>query len=199
MGCCLTFPTPSAPPPRDLADRFEPDQDTLDVFLSIPHYREQGVNVASSGMEMETRFRAEVDMVRDENTGQSGRPVMVARKNFRLVFETESREGSSALRVATIRRLRRGRTELEPRFVAPLLNIGASEYLISMARPPVEILLAKNNSLSATRRQKNQSLANSPLRRLPALLCTRSIIHFRCSGTFTKRAGAIPRRFFPPC
>src|SRR5262249_38035322 len=33
-------PTPS---PRGIADRFAPDQETLDVYLAIPHYREQGL------------------------------------------------------------------------------------------------------------------------------------------------------------
>jgi type VI secretion system protein ImpJ len=148
-----------APAPRALEGRFEPDQESLDVYLSIPTYREQGVNVAIAGRDMETRFRAEVDMVRDENTGQSERPVMVGRKNLRIVFENESREGTAALRIASIRKSQAGLYQLDPRFVAPLLDIGASEYLISIARRLVEILLAKTNSLAGTRRQKNQSLA----------------------------------------
>jgi type VI secretion system protein ImpJ len=109
---------------------------------------------------METRYRAEVDMVRDENTGQSERPIMVGRKNLRLVFENETREGTAALKIATIRKSQAGLYQLDPRFVAPLLDLGASEYLVSISRRLVEILLAKTNSLAGTRRQKNQSLAD---------------------------------------
>src|SRR6478752_7526876 len=43
----LLFDIPNsdpAPPPRPLADQFGPDQDSLDVFLAVPHYRERGLN-----------------------------------------------------------------------------------------------------------------------------------------------------------
>ena len=36
----------------------------------------------------DTRFRAEVETFKDENTGASERPVQVARKNFRLLVES---------------------------------------------------------------------------------------------------------------
>ncbi|MGA2328669.1 MAG: type VI secretion system baseplate subunit TssK, partial [Bryobacteraceae bacterium] len=36
----------AAPPPKLLAQYFEADQTTLDVYLAIPHYRERGLNVS---------------------------------------------------------------------------------------------------------------------------------------------------------
>jgi type VI secretion system protein ImpJ len=149
-----------APSPRGIADRFAAGQETLAVYLAIPHYREQGLNVAQGVRDVEARYRAEVEMVRDENTGQSERPVLMARKNFRLLFEGESREGSSLMQVANIRKTPAGLYQLDPHFVAPLLDLGASDYLLSMARRLVEILSAKSSALAGSRRQKNQSLAD---------------------------------------
>ena len=159
----LLFDIPESdppPPPRAFAESFPPEQDTLGVFLAIPHYREQGLNVSSAVRGVEARFRAEVEMVRDENTGQSERPVVVARKNFRLLFEGEAQEGSSLLQVARIVRTPAGLFQLDPHFVAPLVDLRASDYLVSIARRLLEILTAKSTTLAGTRRQKNQSLAD---------------------------------------
>lgn len=148
-----------APPPRGFADRFAPEQDILGVFLAIPHYREQGLNISSGSRQAEARYRAEVEMVRDENTGQSERPVVMARKNFRLLFEGEAQEGNSLLEVVRIHKTPAGLYQLDPHFVAPLLDIRASDYLLSMVRRLLEILSAKSSELASSRRQKNQSLA----------------------------------------
>jgi type VI secretion system protein ImpJ len=150
----------SAPSPRLIADRFPPDQDTLNAYLAIPHYREQGLNVANGNRDVEARYRAEVAMIRDDNTGQSERPVMMARKNFRILVEGESTEGVSVMRVATVRKTPAGVFQLDPHFVAPMLDLSGSDYLLSIARRLVEILSAKSSTLSGSRRQKNQSLAD---------------------------------------
>ncbi len=172
----LLFDIPNsdpAPPPRGFADRFEREQDTLGVLLAIPHYLEQGRNVSPRKLkrevgaddskdeqEPETRFRAEDKLVRDENTGESERPVVLARKNFRLLFEGESQEGLSVLQVASIHKTPAGLFQLDPHFVAPLLDLRASDYLLSIARGLVEILSSKSSDLAGNRRQKNQSLAD---------------------------------------
>ena len=49
--------------------------------------------------------------------------------------------------------------QLDPRFVPPLIDIEASDYLMALARRLVEILSAKSSTLAGARRQKNQSLA----------------------------------------
>jgi type VI secretion system protein ImpJ len=63
------------------------------------------------------------------------------------------------LRVARVMRAPAGDYQLDPRFVPPLIDIQASDYLMAMARRLVEILAAKSSTLAGTRRQKNQSLA----------------------------------------
>jgi type VI secretion system protein ImpJ len=99
-------------------------------------------------------------MIRDENTGQAEKPVLVARKNLRLLADTENREGSSILRVARVRKTPAGLFQLDPRFVPPLVDFATSDYLVSIARRLVEILSAKSTELAGSRRQKNQSLAD---------------------------------------
>ena len=159
----LLFDIPNsdpAPAPRPLAELFAPDQEEMTVYLAIPQYRERGLNVSATLRNADTRYRAEVETFKDENTGTSERPVQVARKNFRLLVEGESREGYSSLGVASVKRSVSGTFQLNPRFVPPLLDYTASDYLVSIARRLVEILSARSSMLSGTRRQKNQSLAD---------------------------------------
>ncbi|SPE38466.1 conserved hypothetical protein [Candidatus Sulfopaludibacter sp. SbA3] len=150
----------AAPAPKQLADCFEPDQTTLDLHLAVPQYRERGLNVATSPREGGARYRAEVELFRDENTGLSEKPVQVARKNLRLLAEGEALDGYSTLRLARVRRTEAGTFQLDPRFVPTLLNFNASDYLVSIARRLVEILTARSSSIAGMRRQKNQSLAD---------------------------------------
>lgn len=150
----------TAPEMKLLADSFEPDQESMDVYLAIPDYNERGLNVAGTQRGASTRYRSEYELFRDENTGTTEKPVQVARKNFRLLVEGEAREGSSAMRVARVVRTAAGTYALDPRFVPPLVDIGASDYLMSIARRLVEILSTRSSGLSGTRRQKNQTLAD---------------------------------------
>ena len=98
--------------------------------------------------------------MRDENTGQSEKPIQVARKNLRLMVKSEVREGTSALRVARVQRTQAGSYQLVRIFIPPLVDFQASEHLVSIVRRLVEILAAKSSELAGNRRQKNQALAN---------------------------------------
>jgi type VI secretion system protein ImpJ len=148
-----------APPPKPLEGAFAPDQEWLDVYLGIPEYRYGGHNVSGMNRERDARYRAEELLRRDEMTGQAERPIQVARRNFRILFGGESLEGTSALRAARVRRSATGEYQLDPHFVPPLVDIGANDHLMAIARRLVEILSARSTSLAAGRRQKNLSLA----------------------------------------
>jgi type VI secretion system protein ImpJ len=159
----LVFDIPSsdqAPPPKPLAPFFDVEQQTIDVYLAIPAEHERGVNVSITKQNADTRYLAEVVETRDENTGTSEKPVQFARKNFRLLVEGESREGSVTMRIARVRRTAAGTFEVDTTFVPPLLNIAASEYCVSLLRRLVEILSAKSSILAGKRRQKSQNLAD---------------------------------------
>jgi type VI secretion system protein ImpJ len=159
----LLFDIPAsdaAPPPKQLADCFEPDQTSIDLYLAVPHYRERGLNVATSAREGGARYRAEIELFRDENTGLSEKPVQIARKNLRLLAEGEALDGYSTLRTARIRRSEAGTFQVDTHFVPALLNFHASDYLSSIARRVVEILTSRSSSIAGMRRQKNQTLAD---------------------------------------
>jgi type VI secretion system protein ImpJ len=159
----LLFEVPAsdpAPPLKQLAECFEPDQTTLDLFLAVPDYRERGLNVATSVRAGGARYRAEIELFRDENTGLSERPVQLARKNLRVLAEGEALDGYSAMRVARVRRTEAGTFQLDSRFVPPLLNFFANDYLVAIARRLVEILTSRSSAIAGLRRQKNQTLAD---------------------------------------
>ena len=150
----------AAPPVKPLTDYFEGDVNSVDVYLTIPSYRERGYNVAGARRDAQTRYRAEAEMVRDENTGLAEKPVLLARKNLRLLVVSENLEGSAALRIARVEKSKAGLFQLDPHFVPPLLDFEASDYLVAIARRLVEILSAKSSELAGARRQKNQTLAD---------------------------------------
>jgi type VI secretion system protein ImpJ len=159
-GLPFDMPASEASPlPKPLEGAFGPDQDALDVYLGIPEYRYGGHNVSGMSRERDARYRAEELLRRDETTGQAERPIQVARRNFRILFAGESLEGTSALRIARVRRSPSGEYQLDPHFVPPLIDIAGSDYVMSIARRLVEILSAKSTGLAGTRRQKNLSLA----------------------------------------
>ena len=159
----LPFEIPDSdpgPPPKPFVPFFEPDQQTLDVYLAIPHYRDRGLNIAVKSRGADARYQAEVETLRDENTGLNEKPIQIARKNFRLLTEAESREGCSAMRVARVKRTAAGTFQIDSDFVPPLIDVAASEHLLSILRRLVEILAAKSSILAGGRRQRSQSLAD---------------------------------------
>ena len=158
----LSFDMPGSdptPPPKPLEGLWESDQEALHLYLAIPEYRYGGHNVSGPLHDRDTRYRAEELLRRDDTTGLSEKPIQVARKNFRILAEGESLEGSAMLRAARLTRTPGGGYQLDTRFVPPLIDIAASEYVMVIARRLVEILAARSTTLAGTRRQKNQSLA----------------------------------------
>ena len=159
----LLFDMPAADPlpaPRPLEGLWEQDQEWLDVYLAVPEYRPGATNVSRGRAAADARYRVEELLRRDENTGLAEQPVQVARKNARLLVGHEAGEGVTALRIARVRRDQAAGYALDPRYVPPLVDITASDYLLAIARRLVEILAAKSSTLAGTRRQRSQSLAD---------------------------------------
>jgi type VI secretion system protein ImpJ len=160
-GLLFDIPGSDQPPPsKALAEFFDPGIRDLDIYLTVPDYREKGLNVSAVGRTGGSRYLAEITNVRDENTGTGEKPVQIARKNLRLLAANETREGSSSLRIANVQRTEAGAFRLNTRFVPPLLEVRASDYLLGLINGLLEILSAKSSQLAAGRRQKNLSLAD---------------------------------------
>lgn len=158
----LPFDIPAsdpAPPPKPLGGFFGKEDQSLIVYLAIPAYRVSGVNLTGTDRSVDTRYVAEVAEFRDENPGGSQKPVQLARKNFRLLVEGEPKSGSITIAAGRILRSGPDSYRLDPKFVPPLLDFAASEYLVSICRGLLEVLSAKSSVLAGMRRQKNQRLA----------------------------------------
>jgi type VI secretion system protein ImpJ len=155
------------PPSRSVADHLPPNRESLDVYLAIPELRPRSRSVSipaaaqPDGAEAPaaTRYVAETRMFTDENTGNEEKPVQVARRTFRLLFEDEYRDGFSAFRLGQVIRNAAGTPILNPRFVAPCLNLASSTYLNMLLRRQIEILATKSATLSGPRRQRGKITA----------------------------------------
>jgi type VI secretion system protein ImpJ len=160
-GLLFDIPGPDQPPPsKALAEFFDPGMRDLDIYLTVPDYRPKGVNVSPVGRSVGARYLAELTTVVDENTGANEKPIQIARKNLSLLAANETREGTSALRIANIERTEAGVFRLNSRFVPPLLEIRTSDYLVGLVNGILEVLSAKSTQIAAGRRQKNLSLAD---------------------------------------
>jgi type VI secretion system protein ImpJ len=160
-GLLFDIPGSDQPPPsKALAEFFDPGVRDLDIYLTVPDYREKGLNVSAVGQNGGSRYLAEITTVRDENTGAGEKPVQIARKNLRLLAANETREGNSGLRIANVQRTEAGAFRLNTRFVPPLLEVRASDHLLALVNGLLEILSAKSSQLATGRRQKNLSLAD---------------------------------------
>ena len=163
----LTFRMPDVdelPASRDVADFFSPMDKEIDVYLAIPEQRPQAANVAmpSGGSDgtPDTRYTAETQIVADFNSGIEQKPVQLARKNFRLLFGSEYRDGFSGLRIAQVVRNAAGILQLKPTHIAPCLDIAHNKYLMGLIQTLVGILSNKSDHLSAGRRERGKSLAD---------------------------------------
>ncbi|TVP59278.1 MAG: type VI secretion system baseplate subunit TssK [Gemmatimonadales bacterium] len=158
----LAFDLPASDPaPRPISlEDLEDSQggEGVVVYLSVPEQRDGGRNVSSDAGEVDARYRSEVILRRDENTGRSEKPIQVARKNLRLAMAEGS--SGSTLPVARIRRSAAGEFQLDPGFVPPLIDFAASERLRAVARRLVEVMSARSSELSASRRQRGVDLAD---------------------------------------
>jgi type VI secretion system protein ImpJ len=132
----LVFDVPAAdqaPAPLPLEPHWRPDQTALTVYLTIPEHRAGGQNVSPESTQSSARYRADVLLRRDENTGLTEKPIQVASKNLRLVAEGESFAGVVALPIARVQRAVAGALALDASFVPPLLDIAASPQLTGVA------------------------------------------------------------------
>jgi type VI secretion system protein ImpJ len=137
------------PAPRQIAELFPPTRDTLTVLLAIPPRRSDGINCAMSELEAaDARYVAETRVYHDENSGTDERPVRMARKNVRLLLDTEPAEGYLTLPLARVMRDGSGHFIFDGAFVPPCLQISASEPLMVMLRRLIEILEEKAATLS---------------------------------------------------
>jgi type VI secretion system protein ImpJ len=157
----LDIPASEYPPPARLLDEcFQGGRRSCTFYLAVPEYLQGGMNVAVNRGTVSTRFLAQMQMVRDENTGSGEKPIQVARKNLQILAEGENREGSVVLGFTRILRSETGMYQIDSTYIPPLLDIHAHPTLKRTLSNLVELLVARSAQLAGGRRQKNQSLAD---------------------------------------
>ena len=153
----LMFDMPESDPlpsRRQVADAFPPTRESLVVMLAVPTLRENGPNCAITqrGDLDHLRYVAEAHTLHDENTGLDEKPVHLGRKTIRFLFESEDPQGYVTLPIGRLVRDGTGHFVYDQSFIAPCLNISASERLMIIARRLVEILDEKSSTLSRSKR-----------------------------------------------
>lgn len=139
-------PLPAA---RNIADLFPPAREKVTVLLAIPERKPGGLNCAQSPEEGGwVRYLAESRPVPDETTGRDEKPVLVGRKSFALLLDTEMQEGILGLPIAVIMRDGSGHFVFDPDFIPPLMVLAASDRLMHMLKRLIEILDDKSASLA---------------------------------------------------
>jgi type VI secretion system protein ImpJ len=152
------------PASREFARHWPTSNETLNVYLSLPERRLNARNVTLVAQQggagpADSRYTSETRMVPDDNQGSDEKPVQLGKKTFRLLFDTEFRDGYSSLRIGQLERSPTGVPMMRPSFVAPCLDLASSEYLVNVLRRQVEILLTKSASLSGPRRERGKAAA----------------------------------------
>jgi len=166
----------AAPAPRAIRDLFSPTQDRQVVCLAIPAYRPGRANCAFDGAPGEdARFVAETRMVADETTGLDEKPVLVGRKNLRLLLDSELREDLVALPLARVRRDGAGHFAYDHDFIPPVLELSASVGLMERVRRVIDILESKSEALVAPRRGGKTDLAAFASREVASFWLTHAV------------------------
>jgi len=169
----LPFQMPESDPlpvPRHIAEAFPPTRDTLTIMMAIAPRQPDGLNCALSETEANgaqaARFIAEMRVFHDENTGRDEKPVRLGRKNVKLLLDTEPAEDLLTMPVARIMRDGSGHFIVDPRFIPPVIQISASERLMTMLRRLIEILEDKSASITGSRKTDGKSLAEFSTREI---------------------------------
>ncbi|MBT9330197.1 type VI secretion system baseplate subunit TssK [Paracidobacterium acidisoli] len=159
-GLLLDMPSSDTQPrARSLDECFQDGRKTCVFYLAIPQDRPGGMNVGTQ-RGVSTRFYADLQMLRDENSTGTEKPVSLARKNLQILADGENQEGSVLLPFAQIERTEAGSYRLDTKFVPPMLNVRGNELLNGILRGLIEVMVARCSQLVGTRRQRNQSLAD---------------------------------------
>lgn len=136
------------PPAREIGDLFPPSRSFITVSLAIPARVADGQNCA---VEFEgntnARYVGAMHAIPDENTGRDEKSICLGRKNFRLLFDSESAEGMETLPIGRVIRDGGGHYALDGTFIPPSLRVTASERLVFLVHRIVDILDEKCTAL----------------------------------------------------
>jgi type VI secretion system protein ImpJ len=155
-GTPFSFPDEPAPEPLALGDAFSPTRSWHLVLLAIPAAQSGRANCDLSGSNgisnSSLRFSVSEREVPDETTGGDPRPVKLARKNFRLVLDSDVSDGLVTLPIARVQRDGSGHFAIDHRWVGPCLRISASPRLRDLVGRMTQMLEERAAAIVAERR-----------------------------------------------
>ena len=162
-GMVVEIPgTDSPPATRGIAEHYGPEIEKLGVYLGAPVVPDGGTAQDPGGFHdgRATRYRGRTLKVRDENGEGAGREIRVASSNLKVLFDGESLDDYSCIKIAELGRSSTGGFTLSESYVPPLLTLGASPRLMATLRKLLEILATKSTEFSTQRRNRGAGLAS---------------------------------------
>ncbi|NLE01508.1 MAG: type VI secretion system baseplate subunit TssK, partial [Fibrobacter sp.] len=155
-GTTFSIPREDAgPQSRSFTDHFSMDQQTLDIYLALPLIQQGRGNVSGVGPDSHQvcRYSSKTVGISDEVFGTRRKEVEVGAFSFYILFGDESLDNYSTVQIGRLKRTPSGQIGLQEDYIPPLLQIGASRYLLGILRSMLEMLVAKSSNLSQGRRQ----------------------------------------------
>jgi type VI secretion system protein ImpJ len=144
----------AAPESRSIKPHFSPSTDKVEIYLAIPVIRPGSANFNLAGADggRPVRYRAELSRVTDETAEGNEGEILLARKNFKILFSGESLDDTTSVKVGEATRTTSGTFELDEAYVPPAMILSASPRLIGVLRYLLELLATKSTALSQQRR-----------------------------------------------
>lgn len=146
----------------DIKSRLSPKQlgQTLTVYLATPGLSEGLANIEADS-NSKTRFLATSVELPDENAGASRQEIAMRRLNYKIMLSSEDLAGFDLLPLARVKSSSSlpGSYIIDEDYIPPILSVGAWAELETMIRELQGFLGAKIQTLSATIRDQNITLA----------------------------------------
>lgn len=128
----------------------------VDVLVGLYEERPNAPNVDLEGRESVARYGREQVLVADFNGGPE-REIPVVKRNVRVLLGNEVDDAFVGVRIARIIRGAGGALSLAPNFVPPILRMSASAPLVAQFRRLLSMMISKQRSLAAGRRQRTEA------------------------------------------
>ncbi|MCL2725529.1 MAG: type VI secretion system baseplate subunit TssK [Polyangiaceae bacterium] len=128
----------------------------LDVYVGLPRESDQlpNVDLKSDPATTARYLRMQATAV-DLNSGTDERGIEWAGNNLRILFGDEPVDRFDVIRIAQLVRATSGSVVFNEAFVPPVLQIGASPFLQEGFRQILRVMIAKQQGLALSRRQRS--------------------------------------------
>ncbi|MCL2778320.1 MAG: type VI secretion system baseplate subunit TssK [Polyangiaceae bacterium] len=131
----------------------------LDVYVGLARENDQAPNVDLKGDPASpARYQRMQTTVVDLNSGMDERSIEWAGNNLRILFGDEPVDRFEVIRIAQLVRAASGSVVLSETFVPPVLQIGASLFLQEGFRRLLRVMIAKQQGLASSRRQRSAAV-----------------------------------------